>query len=358
MKSALKIKSTVLLSALLGLSLPAWSQLVNPEDVKPLVCGQGEQAMSFHLKALAPTITVNPSDIDPAISVVKAPSYDGIFYGVSLDACLNAQSQLELKRIVYGRSVVYELLAKDSRFTVQGFDLDSLANNYSQLKITATNKNSGVDIEIRGLSKDTVALLKFNDSKELVYDAFVGTLFDGNPFIIKNSGPCPSGVALEQGTITFEQVKLDYEICRFSGTSGTRPYSLESLSVTDSSTNVDATLREKPQVFIKKDISNVEANSLGERAKSIQHPVRYRLNHHNACDSLVIDVPALSAFYTLTSVPVASGCGAPLMGAEPYPVDAKNNPLKQDARAIGRIDYKGKRGKPFEAPFRHHFGVK
>lgn len=350
------------LIALLILSSPAArSAIVDPEQIKPideipsLKCAANEESTSWYLSPLPTNVaSPKPTDIHKDIQSITAPQYDskaGLYNGLRLDGCADAQTNVKLKRVLYGDFIIYELASTDTSITPSTLLGEDLANmDYSKFNIRVTNKSDDIDLQILGVNKNSVAIVKNLSRGRVSGEAYVGVLEVGNPFT-GSTGPCKAGTHLEKGSQEFSTVKLDYETCTAAGTSGTNPYTLIGLTITDSSSSVPVGLRGVPQKFEQTAIFAIDLSGSGEPPNTISERVRYRVIHHNACDSMVIDAPRLNATYALTSTPITRSCGAPISGAEAQGI-------LQDDFTLIRIDYNGQKGTPFKANFRHYFNAK
>lgn len=285
-------------------------------SIAPIVCSSGE-AFSFSFMPLAALPDLSglgyPSLANGA--ALQATNASGNF-NLRLDLCLTSSDVPELQRLINGffgniiEEVTIPAQSKIERLKEAIFDegVDGLLIDipYETVRLgTPTSVASATDrgVEIRGFQIGDKSFLvainyKGHDSQGRAIPtakrALVGTLYEGDALA---SGHCVGIGNPVLSRFTMAQAVIEFHACRTGGTSGTRSFVVKKVVVTDSDLNVPAGLRGQPQIFAGQDLEAALA---------------YEVNHHNNCDSFLLQTP--SATYGYAGPPNVGGCGNTIAG--------------------------------------------
>jgi len=275
-----------------------------PRQLPPLSCATGEPD-SFAINGLAqlpPTteLTLPPFDL-PSLRKVKAPDANT---NLRIDACLIENGdgpELILQRVLLlglsGRAQVVSI-PDDKRDL--GLSAALFQGAYSGLDITIPFHEYKIDqhaypdsriLVVKGGEGFAYATI-LRDGKT-VSDVVVGELTEGDPLLGKVCGP---QYRQEERTLTLGTARVALTICDgMAGTSGTYAYTIAKAVITDSSRELPSAARNQP--------FTVESGTA----------LKYKVNHHNTCDSFALQSPY--ALYTMTAFsgtpPDADRCDQP-----------------------------------------------
>jgi hypothetical protein len=121
----------------------------------------------------------------------------------------------------------------------------------------------------------------------------VGDFQQGDPF---QGGPCGNGEFIGTASFMLGTAKFDLESCLFQDTGHTTGYKIKKLTIQDSNPVLK---QEQREAFTSEN-------------DELETVLKYKWDHHNACDSFVLKLP--HATYSATTSAMA-GCGQILDGA-------------------------------------------
>ncbi len=338
-----------LISSYLFLQIIAFSQsaasqqqIFDPSILQPISCPAGASSEMFSL------VTLNYPSPTPQVLKTLIPGVTGQIQAkdamsLRLDICWDPDTgAISLKRVLfhsysYGPIDVYS--EGDSKFL-----------NITHLDNVVFGSPDGFNLLVRGKNKHGVLVRGMGEAPEKRFVAAVGIEFptQGNSYRLTQSealigtievgdafsgGPCKIGTTFTKSQVILEKASLTFDLCTFLGGGETTGYTIEKVVVNDRDPLIPEAQRGLDQVFEK---------------ETLKSALRYQYNHHNACDSFVLTVPALNSVYAATSSPSA-GCGSPVSGA---PIRQHDETGPNVRKAIFRIDYKGQPGmlKALEQP--------
>lgn len=295
-------------------------------SIPALTCERGEPTF----------FSLRPIDPLPDISGMAFPN--GVFGGgpiaahassaqrnrtLRFDTCADTTTdpvQLELKRVIdiglasRGGPGIVTVTANAQ---VSGLVEAVMGGNFNGLLITipyeqeirgsAAPRASKRSLQIKGQGEAdsgfvVAAILTDNagvPATDLYGEVLAGKIEVGDPLL---SQVCPIGSTEEHSSLTFKTVKADIIFCPTGGTSGTTRYTIAEISIKDSSRDLPAAVRNKTQTIKLKDQPDA---------------VTYDSNHHNVCDTMIVNLP--SAQYAFISDAEGFGGGACTTGVAGAP---------------------------------------
>jgi hypothetical protein len=182
--------------------------------------------------------------------------------------------------------------------TVQGLEMAVFEGDQSQLKVIvkeSEDPEKDFYFVAFGWQQEQQQSFATAGHAEKVGQAFkstqsqllTGTVVAGDPLA---NVKCPNGQTSRTQSFTLGTARFDADICEFLGGGETTGYNFTSLTITDSSASLTPEQRQ-PLTIAKADIPS---------------KLKYKWNHHNACDSFHLDLGHVQ--YAATAAQMA-GCG-------------------------------------------------
>lgn len=295
--------------------------VTDPKTLPAIVCPDRGPGFFFSLKNLPQNANVSEisKKIPGGISTIIAPG-NGLH--LRLDVCHISETQFLLKRVLYvahSFSPIIALSESDSTFHKnEGLSEAILSGDYSQFYLLIEDKtNLGSGIVARGINESFGSYLAVTDVQIYTPDrwqitnirAMAGRLELKDSFA---QGKCQGGQSEIIYRFQMDTADFEYEVCTFLGGGETTGYDIKKVTVKDSSKLIPVALRNSPIILEGNDLSNA---------------LKYKWNHHNACDSFVLKVAKTSATYAATSAPMA-GCGTSVEGAPKRDFDEQSKLAK------------------------------
>jgi hypothetical protein len=314
----------------------------DPSTLPPIVCPAESSAEMFSLIPLK--YPLPPSEVVgklmPGVTGIT-PAKDSI--ALRLDVCWDMNtSDVTLMRILY-RSNEYGEVEVYSGANIKSLKVENLndlafgrPDRFSLL--VRSQEDRGILVRGQGNAPENrfvaavgVEFPSSSDAYRLIESrALLGIVEVGDAF---SGGPCEIGTSFFQSQVNLGSARLLFDLCTFLGGGETTGYTIKKIVVVDKNPLVPAATRGSEQVF---------------EGAALEGALRYKFNHHNACDSFVLSVPALESVYAATSAP-AAGCGTSIEGAPERTWDEVGPSAH---KAFFRIDYQSKFGeiKTLERP--------
>lgn len=255
--------------------------------------------------------------------------------GLRLDVCFGSKGGM-LRQIVWtpGEGKAPEAIAVGSDAKVENLE-DALFGDESALRVRVP-LSGGRAFFLEGRTGNKAGGETFPYAVAGVFEKD-GKAVEGGSVLLGNigygntmpeEGACRTG-APASSFVEFDSVRIDFDVCIQTGTSGGFAYDIARLTVTDSNASLS---KEERAPF------ELVGDALGKA-------VSQKFNHHNACDSIRIETPHAVYALTASTMPDESKCGGVVPDA----------PQLVDGAASGafRLRRKGGSWTEGKASFRH-----